>query len=234
MVSFPFIAGFIAAGTHVLSGPDHLAAVTPLVTDNPEKSWRIGLFWGIGHILGMILIGVLFLLFKAYIPLDFISGISERLVGIILIALGFWTFYRIFRQAKRHAHPHMHRTEQKVYVHIHRHEHTVDSTHAHSHFSFIFQTLWSALGIGIIHGFAGISHFILLFPVLGFNHISQSIFYMGGFALGTVTTMIFYAFLVGKLSVIGSTGEGKMLGILRWSSGLFALLIGIYWILKSL
>ena len=71
------LTGFIASVAHVVTGPDHLAAVTPLAIDSRKKSWTIGLSWGIGHTVGMILIGLLFILFKEFLPV------------LIFFALGF-------------------------------------------------------------------------------------------------------------------------------------------------
>ena len=56
-LTFPLFAGIIAAMLHVISGPDHLAAVTPFAIESKKKAWKVGLFWGIGHLLGMLSIG---------------------------------------------------------------------------------------------------------------------------------------------------------------------------------
>jgi len=108
MINLPFFAGIAASVLHVVSGPDHLAAVTPLAIETRRKVWKIGLFWGFGHLLGMLLIGVLFLLFKEYIPVEKISEHSEQLVGIVLIAVGLWALFSIFYKSKNHKHPHVH------------------------------------------------------------------------------------------------------------------------------
>ena len=44
------ITGALVSGlVHVLSGPDHLAAVAPLATASRERGWLAGWTWGIGH-----------------------------------------------------------------------------------------------------------------------------------------------------------------------------------------
>jgi hypothetical protein len=70
MIGFPIVTGTLAAMLHVLSGPDHLAAVAPLAVENRNKTWCIGLFWGLGHLAGMLLIGILMTLFRDFIPLE--------------------------------------------------------------------------------------------------------------------------------------------------------------------
>ena len=96
MMSFPLLAGIAASILHVVSGPDHLAAVTPLAIETRRKVWKIGLFWGFGHLTGMLLIGLLFLLFRQYIPIEKISEHSEQLVGAVLIIVGLWALYSVF------------------------------------------------------------------------------------------------------------------------------------------
>jgi sulfite exporter TauE/SafE len=90
MVWAAIMAGFVAGVVHVLSGPDHLAAVAPLAVDRGRRAWRTGLQWGLGHCAGVLLIGVLALLFREMLPLDSLSSWAEKVVGLLLIALGAW------------------------------------------------------------------------------------------------------------------------------------------------
>ena len=61
---FAVVAGLAAGLLHVFSGPDHLAAIAPLAADGDRGQWRAGLQWGIGHTTGVLLIGLLLLLFS--------------------------------------------------------------------------------------------------------------------------------------------------------------------------
>ena len=87
-----FLTGFIASMAHVVTGPDHLAAVTPLAIDSRKHSWKIGLAWGTGHTIGMLLIGALFILFKEILPVEAISKHSDTFIGFLLIGIGSWRF----------------------------------------------------------------------------------------------------------------------------------------------
>jgi len=235
MINFPLFAGIAASVLHVIAGPDHLAAVTPLAIETRRKVWKIGLFWGFGHLIGMLLIGLLFLSFKEYIPLEKISEHSEQLVGVVLIAVGLWALFSIFYKSKNHKHPHVHGGE-KPYIHVHEHEHETSSKleHSHTHQKKVKQSLWSSFGIGVLHGFAGIAHFILLLPVLGFENKLDGIEYIVGFAIGTVLAMTIYAFLLGKISSVSKKYDNKSLfKTVRLSGGLFALTIGVYWLYLS-
>ena len=237
-ITLPLLAGIIAAIVHVLSGPDHLAAVTPFAVETKKKAWKVGLFWGIGHISGMLAIGVLFLLFKELLPVDLISAHSEKLVGIILILLGLWIFYKIFIDNKKHKHTHIHVNENPIihvhpHKHIHSHEHTAEKLHEHQH-SNIKQSALAALSFGFIHGLAGIAHFLLFLPVLGFTSKISAIQYIIGFAIGTLLAMISFAFLIGKIATVSKKGDNPVFfRSIRLASGLFALLIGVYWIIAN-
>lgn len=232
-MNFPLLAGTLASLLHVISGPDHLAAVTPLVIETKKKSWRIGLSWGFGHVVGMLLIGVLFLIFKDFIPVDSISAHSEQLVGIVLVGVGIWAFYRIFNEQKSHKHPHIHSDSKETFIHIHRHQH--DTNHSeHSHKKIIKQNLISSFSIGVVHGLAGVSHFLLLLPALSFSSTSASVQYISGFAIGTVLAMSGYALILGKITSFSKQkhNDNFFKGI-RFAGGLFAIVIGFYWLYSS-
>lgn len=234
MINFPIIAGTLASMLHVVSGPDHLAAVTPLVIDSKRKAWKIGLFWGFGHLLGMLLIGVLFYVFKDSIPIEEISEYSEQLVAFVLIGIGAWALYRIFYKKEKHNHPHVH-NQPETYVHIHEHEHQQEQNHNHKHEHVVKQDNLSSLGIGFLHGLAGVAHFLLLLPVLGFENNYDAIQYILGFALGTVIAMSAYALILGKVSSLTKRQHNELFfkGV-RFAGGLFAIVIGIYWLYLSL
>jgi hypothetical protein len=91
---FAFLAGIAAGLLHVVSGPDHLAAVAPLAADRERGQWLTGLQWGVGHTTGVVLIALLLLLVKEQLPLDAISAYSERIVGASLIMIGGWGLWR--------------------------------------------------------------------------------------------------------------------------------------------
>mgnify|MGYP003637906676 CR=1 FL=1 len=250
-MSFPLLAGIAASILHVVSGPDHLAAVTPLAIETRRKVWKIGLFWGFGHLTGMLLIGLLFLLFRQYIPIEKISEHSEQLVGAVLIVVGLWALYSIFGKRKNHKHPHVHNAEEpyihihkhpyvhnaeEPYIHIHEHEHDKNMlNHGHAHSKKVKQNQWTSFGIGVLHGLAGIAHFVLLLPVLGFENKFDSIQYIIGFGLGTLLAMTIYTFLLGQLARYSKKQNSKSLfKMVRLSGGVFAIAIGVYWLYLSL
>ena len=231
-LNFPLFAGIIAAVLHVISGPDHLAAVTPFAIESKKKAWKVGLFWGIGHLIGMLLIGVLFLLFKDLIPIERISEHSEQFVGIILILLGLWILIRIFKEEKNHKHIHVHSNGNPI-IHKHQHIHNSEKKHDHNHPK-LKQGIIASLSVGFIHGLAGIAHFLLFLPVIGFASKIDSAKYIVGFGIGTLIAMISFAMVIGKISTFSKQDHNDTFfkGI-RLAGGLFALIIGVYWTIAN-
>ncbi|PKP10171.1 MAG: hypothetical protein CVU09_08570 [Bacteroidetes bacterium HGW-Bacteroidetes-4] len=197
---------FVGLGTsvlHVISGPDHLAAVTPLALSSRLKSWFVGLFWGIGHVLGALVIGGLFILMRDLIPLELISKHSEQLVGLILIIIGIWAFWRINRKDNHH---HSYKISQS-------------------------KTMLSAISIGIIHGLAGVSHIIGILPTLALPTKADAILYLAGFAAGTIITMIAFSGILGLITHKAVIQQKHLLyKRINATGGIFAILVGLYWI----
>ncbi len=226
-----FFTGILMSSVHVITGPDHLAAVTPLAIENKKKAWHIGLFWGIGHVAGMLLIGGVYLLFREYIDIKMISGYSEYLVGIVLIGIGLWSIYKVYGHFHtHHAHPHVH-TQPEPYVHIHSHEHENEFNHKHSHSKTRKQNNITAISVGTLHGFAGVSHFVLILPTLALPTFADSVFYLSGFALGTILTMVAYALIMGLVAIRSSkANQASVFKYLRLIAGILAILVGIFWL----
>ncbi|MBA3268868.1 MAG: High-affinity nickel transporter [Acidobacteria bacterium] len=100
---FPLLAGLAAGLVHVVSGPDHLAAVAPLAADPDRPQWRAGFQWGLGHTAGVLVVGLLLIWLRPLLPIDAISIYSERIVGVVLVCIGAWGVARA-RWPQRHVH----------------------------------------------------------------------------------------------------------------------------------
>ncbi|HBF89077.1 MAG TPA: hypothetical protein DDX39_10585 [Bacteroidales bacterium] len=227
--------GIVAAMVHVVSGPDHLAAVTPLAIESKKKSWSVGLSWGLGHTFGMLIIGILFVLFKQYIDIDVISAYGEIIVGFLLIGIGVWAITKIYLKhgalIHQHVHPHIHDDE----LHIHTHSHREKETHVHQHSKTNRQNIFTALGIGIIHGVAGVSHLIAILPTLAFPSKIDSIFYLTGFGGGTIFAMVLFAVILGIISQKSSEHKKQNLHkYMRLVGGAVAIIVGCLWIVYSI
>ena len=236
-----FVTGFIASIAHVVTGPDHLAAVTPLAINSRKKSWMIGFSWGLGHTIGMLMIGILSIFFKQYLPVEAISKHSDTVIGILLIGIGIWAILRAYLHHSHGNHPHSHfHTRPFLYAHIHKHTHSADPDHTelsagdheHIHTGTVRQNAFTALFIGIIHGFAGFSHLFALLPSLALPTLMASVVYVAAFATGTILTMILFAFILGVVAFKAVVKDKQI--FLKWftlTGGFLAICIGILWII---
>jgi sulfite exporter TauE/SafE len=216
------LLGFAAGSIHVLTGPDHLAAVSPLAIQNRNKASMVGFKWGIGHTGGVCLLGFIALAFREIIPLNFISGYSDRIVGIILIGIGLWGIRKAYFK-KIHTHYHEHNGSKHIHFHSHGSEYHHENPEAHFH-------THTAFAVGIMHGFAGTSHIFGILPALAFSSRPEAVLYLVFFGIGTVVSMVLFATFIGylskKLEVKGTIIIQRMLA--TFSSA--AVFIGFYWV----
>lgn len=224
------VGGLSAGAIHVLAGPDHLAAVAPLAADRDERPWTAGLLWGLGHAGGVVLVGMAALLLRDILPVERISGWSERLVGLVLIGIGAWGI----RQARRqrvHVHEHRHDGHRHVHVHAHDDEtdhqapmaHQKDGSHVHLHAR-------AAFGVGILHGLAGSAHFLGILPALAFGTRAGAVSYVVAFAAGTIAAMTVFAALIGWVSKRFSGYGVRLYRGLLYGFGAAAILVGLVWL----
>lgn len=212
------ISGLFAGMLHVISGPDHLGAIAPLVVKRPRRSWITGIRWGLGHTAGVVLVGLLALLLRDLFPLERLSIFSERLVGFLLLALGFWG---IRKALQIHSHEHQHGEESHEHIHIHG----PGQHRGHAHFH-------AAFGIGTLHGLAGGSHFLGVLPALALPTKSKALLFLASFGAGTILAMMFFSLAVGAVAVRFSTRQWKAYRAMMLGTSLAALAIGGFWILQ--
>jgi hypothetical protein len=202
------LAGLSAGIIHALSGPDHLSAVAPLVINERSRRWRMGLFWGIGHSLGVWVIGLIALALRGFLPVESLSSWSERLVGVVLIGVGLWGLRRAFLA--------------KLPV---PHEHD-DEGHGKK------RPGRAAVLIGSLHGLAGSSHIVGLLPAVAFPTRGESLAYVIGFGLGAIVGMTAFSTTFGLFaSRITARGQRAYQTLLACFSAA-AILVGGYWLIS--
>jgi hypothetical protein len=212
------LTGAAAGLFHVLSGPDHLAAVAPLAVDERRRGWIAGCTWGIGHASGVVVVAVVAVLLREMLPsVEVISAWGERIVGGALIGIGLWAFRRSARIGlSRHSHGHL--------SHNHLHVQTGPGwlrRLGHAHASFC---------MGVLHGVAGSSHFFGVLPALALPSRSAALMYVGAFGIGTVAAMTMFAAAVGVLGV--RTGHNPRLQrAMMTVAAVLAMVIGGVWLI---
>lgn len=219
--------GLVAGALHVLSGPDHLAAIAPLAVDSRRSVWRAGFLWGVGHTSGVLLVGALTLLLRELLPIERFSSFSERAVGAALIVVGIWGFRRALRM-RVHLHAHQHDGTRHAHVHVHdaRHEHApaVDAQPAHDH-------MHASFSFGILHGFAGSSHVFGILPALAFATRSQATAYLASYGIGTVAAMTGFSALVGVMATRARFRGTAFYRNLLYGCSTAAVIVGGFWLL---
>jgi len=221
------VAGLVAGVLHVLLGPDHLAAVLPFAVSKPRASARIGLFWGVGHGLGVVVLGGALLLFRGAFDIEAVSASAETLVGFLLVGLGAWAIWRsrlFVVHAHGHAHaPHESADEAHVHPHIHVGDETVDDPR-HAILGKHGQHHHSTLGFGFVHGVAGMGHFVAASPIAAMG-LGAGAVYLVSYLLGGMAAMTAFAL-----------GAGSLIRRPAWIprsialTGAVSILIGGYWI----
>ena len=216
--------GLVAGLIHVVSGPDHLAAIAPIAASTKQRSWLPGFMWGLGHSSGTWLLAALALVFREAIPLEAVSSWSERIVGVVLLAVGVWGFQRAIRHGLATA-----PTDEATTLGLGHHAHP--HGHQHSHGPATGRLGRGALGIGMIHGLAGTAHLVGVLPALALPTRSAAVAYTIAFGLGSIVAMAIFAAIIGRLARhrAGAASRGLVL-----ATSLAAIAVGLFWIGTSM
>jgi high-affinity nickel permease len=128
----------VLLGLRHATDPDHIAAVSTLVAASRERAARraaeLGIFWGLGHALTLVVFGLPIVLFERFLP-DAVQRSAETAVAALIVLLAARLLIR-WRSGYFHAHAHAHDREH------HHHRHAV-------------RTPLGAFGIGLVHGLGG-------------------------------------------------------------------------------
>lgn len=212
--------GFLLGMRHAFDA-DHIAAVSTIISNHKSirKSSLLGIFWGFGHTISLLAIGLLILLLKIKIP-EKIALLLELIVGIMLLVLGINVLLTINKN-KIHLHKHKH----GIIEHIHFHSHKLTKYHHHEHIPFK-----QLLLIGLIHGIAG-SAALTLLVLTTVNSILLGIIYILIFGVGSIIGMALISSIISLPFKLIPNNLQKTQRILRISTGLFSIVIGLFTII---
>jgi hypothetical protein len=211
------VTGALAGFFHVLSGPDHLAAVAPIAIADRERGWLAGWTWGLGHASGVVVVAVIAVLLRDLLPpIEQISAWSERIVGGALIAVGLWALRRSTRLRPQ---PHAHASGAHDHVHVQAGPAWLRRL-GHAHASFC---------LGVLHGIAGSSHFFGVLPALALPTRGAALTYIGAFGIGTVLAMTAFAAAAGAAGARSrhSAAAHRMMTV---AAALVAIVVGGIWL----
>jgi ABC-type nickel/cobalt efflux system permease component RcnA len=147
-------------GLRHASDPDHLVAVTSLVAaeeGDARGAARLGMWWGAGHAVALVGLGLPLIAFKATLP-DWLENGAETAIGLVILVLAARVVVKWTRgdyRASAHAH-----TGEGPDSHAHRRHlrRTEDASHGHVE----IRTSGQAMVIGLAHGVAGTGAVVVL------------------------------------------------------------------------
>jgi high-affinity nickel-transport protein len=223
--------------------PDHVIAVSTIVSRERDvrRAAIIGILWGVGHSITLLIVGSAIVLFGLVIPQR--VGLSlEFCVALMLIILGAFNLRIALRSVcarstftdnEYHEHPHRHGD----YIHSHPHGHAPD-THGHSEEAvpparldrrFGTSRTYRALRptiIGVVHGLAGSAAIALLvLPII--REPLWALMYLSIFGVGTIAGMVLITTAIAVPFSCSARLEflhrhlGAAAGVVSFSFGLF-------------
>src|SRR5215469_11886846 len=245
------VIGFFLGMRHA-TDPDHVVAVSTIVSRErsiPRAGW-VGILWGVGHTLTILVVGAGIILFGIVIPprlgltLEFSVALMLILLGLLnLTGAMHWLSHRFSPTHPQHKGTHSHLHSHGDYAHVHPHSHgaaTSDRAAGEHPGAEIEPPHWlrapfARLGIfhslrplliGMVHGLAGSAAVTLL--ILGtIREARWAVFYLLVFGLGTIVGMM----LMTLAFAVPMTFAGKRFAWLNkglvTATGLVSLIFGL-------
>tara|TARA_Y100001968_G_C19451898_1_gene769268 strand:+ start:5304 stop:5972 length:669 start_codon:yes stop_codon:yes gene_type:complete len=212
------LTGFAFGAFHVLGGVDHLVAMAPNAINKPKFALRDGLAWGLGHSVGVLILASLAVLAKDLVDIQELSTFAEFVVGITLLLVGVFAI----------------RTSLGLSIHKHKHNHGSRKQHQHLHLHFLGRKIHgphthAATGLGLIHGMAGASHLLAVFPALALPFLG-AIAYMVAYLLGSIFAM---SSVVMGISYTSMKAGSKTSPLLMGGVGGLSIATGCFWLHQS-
>jgi hypothetical protein len=212
--------GSLLGMRHALE-PDHLTAVSTLVTATPGDRGRyravmLGAFWGLGHTLSLVVVGAVLVVLRAEMPAR-MSDLFELFVAIMLVSLGIRAIVLAVREGPvgpTHAHHHGHLV----------HTHAGATPHVHV-------GRWTLarrpLLVGAVHGLAG-SGALTALVLATLTSTTARITYMALFGFGSTLGMAALSGLLGwPVARIGS--NRTLARAVSLVVGCTSIALGVFW-----
>jgi len=213
--------GFLIGLRHALD-PDHLAAISTLLVERPQR-WRaaaLGAWWGIGHSAALLAAGALLLACRARLPQRW-TEVFELGVSLMLIGLGARSLRRSLRP-RGEAVPHAHGGV------VHVHEAEIEASAGAGHFHVRSWTVARRpFLVGIVHGLAGTGGITAL-ALASMPNLAAALAYVAVFALGSIGGMALLTGLAG-VPMERLARRPAAHAVLMASVGAASLLVGVVW-----
>jgi high-affinity nickel permease len=225
-------------GIRHATDPDHVIAVSTIVAREQKISRAavIGLAWGVGHTLTILVVGTILIVFRITLPPR--VGLSMELaVGLMLIFLGLRNLKLSFtvpwskrKQHHHHAEAHYHLHGDYIHVHADDHGHNQGETPLSKldrHFRrFSAYSAVRPLVIGIVHGLAG-SAAIALLVLSTIPNPAWAVGYLLIFGVGTILGMILITLAMGGTLIYGQKRFASIGRHFDVAAGVISLAFGV-------
>lgn len=192
-------------GLRHATDPDHLTAVSTLILGNPGNGARragtLGLAWGLGHAMTLLIFGLPAVLFRQYLP----AGLLRAAEVAIGVAITFLAGRLLLRWVRGSFHSHSHSHNGLEHSHPHVHEAALHMAgHSHSHAESLGRSPLAAFGIGLVHGLGGSAGWGIL--VVGAapsqsHAVAALVLFAGGTALSMALVSWTFGYALGRRPV---------------------------------
>jgi hypothetical protein len=212
--------GFVLGLKHALDA-DHLAAVSTMATEKRSLlgSSLIGIWWGLGHTISLLIAGALVMLLHVQIGRR-AEMTLEFCVGIMLIVLGANALRKIIHGGRVHMHAHEHDGHWHLHPHIHeKSKHDVPHTH-HG-----LKAGARPLLIGMVHGMAG-SAALTLLVLATISSTLVGFLYIAIFGVGSIGGMAIMSTLFALPSKLSAQRFSTLNLLFRGVAGLASVGLG--------
>jgi len=214
--------GFVLGLKHALDA-DHLAAVSIMASERRSllSSSLIGVWWGIGHTIALLIAGLLVMLLHLQISPG-TEALLEFCVGVMLIVLGANALRKLIRGGIVHMHAHEHEGHWHLHPHVHQKQ-LADAPHTHHG----VQAGARPLLIGMVHGMAG-SAALTLLVLATISSTAVGLLYIAIFGVGSIGGMAIMSMVFALPSKLNAQRFGKMNFAFRALAGLASLGLGAF------
>jgi hypothetical protein len=191
----------------------------------------VGLFWGIGHSISLLLVGLLVIVLDVEIPHE-VGVAMEFFVALMLAGLGLNVLVKIMRGARFHWHVHMHGGHIHTHPHTHEHESPASAFHHHEPAGVVsplarFRNSRRPVFIGMAHGLSG-SATLMLMLLATISSPGLALAYVTVFGLGSIGGMMAMSALIGIPFSLASA-QSRYYTLVRGASGILSVGFGIFY-----
>ena len=215
---------------------DHIMALSTMTNQSVDgrvktsQVIRFCLRWALGHASVLLLLGLLVFGFGVQVPAA-LSIWAERLVGVLLIALGVWLLMTLWRQQLPLS------TLQLPNIQLQRHQHGelshIHLTRVEDHQHKSRQHDHRPVLVGITHGLAGSAPVLALIPAVSQGRVDLAMVYIVLFSVGMMFSMMLFGLSMGRVQQWLQTQSMRLFNRCRAAIACLSMGLGSVWLLSS-